>query len=204
MLSWRASISPSVALSRPSSYCSYSSPACSWRSYLATSSGATPLSRPSHGGRRRRRRVRHRPPRPALGDLRDNAGTARPRIAGCDRTAQCRPAPLTHSRLCASPGLARAAWSDGWVWVVGSGRDDYLDLFGDADTMDKQTGTDLRDGKHSYTVRPLLAAFGVTSCVDDLEQRRAPAGNCAQHAEVSEMSRCSRSPSRRRCAVGGR
>ncbi|MFE9727322.1 polyprenyl synthetase family protein [Streptomyces sp. NPDC005794] len=51
------------------------------------------------------------------------------------------------------------------VGNCGQMRDDYLDLFGDADTMGKQTGTDLRDGKHSYTVRALLAA------VDDAERR---------------------------------
>ncbi|MFF9691151.1 polyprenyl synthetase family protein [Streptomyces sp. NPDC014623] len=51
------------------------------------------------------------------------------------------------------------------VGICGQMRDDYLDLFGDADTMGKQTGTDLRDGKHSYTVRALLAA------VDDAERR---------------------------------
>jgi geranylgeranyl diphosphate synthase type I len=51
------------------------------------------------------------------------------------------------------------------VGISGQMRDDFLDLFGDADTMGKPTGTDLRDGKHSYTVRALLAA------VDDAERR---------------------------------
>ncbi|MER7695943.1 MULTISPECIES: polyprenyl synthetase family protein [unclassified Streptomyces] len=51
------------------------------------------------------------------------------------------------------------------VGICGQLRDDYLDLFGDADTMGKPTGTDLRDGKHTYTVRALLAA------VDDAERR---------------------------------
>ncbi|MFE4968669.1 polyprenyl synthetase family protein [Streptomyces sp. NPDC056660] len=51
------------------------------------------------------------------------------------------------------------------VGICGQMRDDYLDLFGDAATMGKPTGTDLRDGKHSYTVRALLAA------VDDVERR---------------------------------
>ncbi|MFM9700397.1 polyprenyl synthetase family protein [Streptomyces europaeiscabiei] len=37
-------------------------------------------------------------------------------------------------------------------------RDDYLDLFGDARTMGKSTGSDLRSGKRSYTIAALLAA----------------------------------------------
>ncbi|MFI1766093.1 polyprenyl synthetase family protein [Streptomyces sp. NPDC020800] len=43
------------------------------------------------------------------------------------------------------------------VGICGQMRDDYLDLFGDAATMGKPTGTDIRDGKHSYTVSALLA-----------------------------------------------
>ncbi|WP_210593718.1 polyprenyl synthetase family protein [Streptomyces sp. GESEQ-35] len=42
--------------------------------------------------------------------------------------------------------------------ICGQLRDDYLDLFGDAQTMGKPTGTDIRDGKRSYTVSALLAA----------------------------------------------
>ncbi|MFJ8885920.1 polyprenyl synthetase family protein [Streptomyces sp. NPDC102402] len=41
-------------------------------------------------------------------------------------------------------------------------RDDYLDLFGDARTMGKPTGSDLRSGKRSYTVVALLAAVSGT------------------------------------------
>ncbi|MBC3840784.1 polyprenyl synthetase family protein [Streptacidiphilus sp. 4-A2] len=44
------------------------------------------------------------------------------------------------------------------VGICGQMRDDYLDLFGNAAAMGKPTGTDLRDGRHSYTVRALLAA----------------------------------------------
>ncbi|MFE2965630.1 polyprenyl synthetase family protein [Streptomyces sp. NPDC059340] len=44
------------------------------------------------------------------------------------------------------------------VGICGQMRDDYLDLFGDAAIMGKPTGTDLRDGRHSYTVRALLSA----------------------------------------------
>lgn len=44
------------------------------------------------------------------------------------------------------------------VGICGQMRDDYLDLFGDATTMGKPTGGDLRDGKHSYTVSALLSA----------------------------------------------
>lgn len=51
------------------------------------------------------------------------------------------------------------------VGICGQMRDDYLDLFGDAAAMGKPTGTDIRDGKHSYTVRALLAS------VDDAERR---------------------------------
>ncbi|MFF1555972.1 polyprenyl synthetase family protein [Streptomyces sp. NPDC058279] len=43
------------------------------------------------------------------------------------------------------------------VGVCGQMRDDYLDLFGDAAVMGKPIGTDLRDGKRSYTVNALLA-----------------------------------------------
>lgn len=48
------------------------------------------------------------------------------------------------------------------VGICGQLRDDYLDLFGDAATMGKPTGTDIRDGKHSYTVSALLSAPSVT------------------------------------------
>ncbi|MEU9379181.1 polyprenyl synthetase family protein [Streptomyces sp. NPDC048255] len=51
------------------------------------------------------------------------------------------------------------------VGICGQMSDDYLDLFGDAATMGKPTGTDIRAGKHSYTVRALLAS------VDDAERR---------------------------------
>jgi len=44
------------------------------------------------------------------------------------------------------------------VGIGGQMRDDYLDLFGDAETMGKPTGTDIRDGKRSYTISALLAA----------------------------------------------
>ncbi|WP_371562476.1 polyprenyl synthetase family protein [Streptomyces canus] len=46
------------------------------------------------------------------------------------------------------------------VGICGQMRDDYLDLFGDSSVMGKPTGTDIRDGKHSYTVSALLAAGG--------------------------------------------
>lgn len=44
------------------------------------------------------------------------------------------------------------------VGICGQMRDDYLDLFGDADTMGKPTGTDLREGRHTYAVVRLLSA----------------------------------------------
>ncbi|MGA4844937.1 hypothetical protein ACOBQB_01070 [Streptomyces sp. G5(2025)] len=37
---------------------------------------------------------------------------------------------------------------------------EYLDLFRDADTMGKPTGTDIRDGRRSYAVSAWLAALG--------------------------------------------
>ncbi|MFJ5263802.1 polyprenyl synthetase family protein [Streptomyces sp. NPDC088387] len=46
------------------------------------------------------------------------------------------------------------------VGICGQMRDDYLDLFGDGEVMGKPTGTDLRDGKHSYAVAALLAVVG--------------------------------------------
>lgn len=51
------------------------------------------------------------------------------------------------------------------VGICGQMRDDYLDLFGDAAAMGKPTGTDIRDGRHSYTVTTLLEA------VDNAERR---------------------------------
>ncbi|MFI5976151.1 polyprenyl synthetase family protein [Streptomyces sp. NPDC051452] len=51
------------------------------------------------------------------------------------------------------------------VGICGQMRDDYLDLFGNATAMGKPTGIDLRDGKHSYTIRALLAR------IDDAERR---------------------------------
>ncbi|MFF5701366.1 polyprenyl synthetase family protein [Streptomyces sp. NPDC012794] len=75
------------------------------------------------------------------------------------------------------------------VGICGQMRDDYLDLFGDAAVMGKPTGTDLRDGKHSYTVRALLSA------VDDAERRvvvaalgdrSCPPENVAAVREIAE------------------
>ncbi|MFF3335105.1 polyprenyl synthetase family protein [Streptomyces sp. NPDC002888] len=48
------------------------------------------------------------------------------------------------------------------VGICGQMRDDYLDLFGDAAVMGKPTGTDLREGRHSYTVSALLSAVDGT------------------------------------------
>ncbi|CAM5395014.1 Polyprenyl synthetase family protein OS=Streptomyces tendae OX=1932 GN=GUR47_05620 PE=3 SV=1 [Streptomyces tendae] len=42
--------------------------------------------------------------------------------------------------------------------ICGQMRDDYLDLFGDAEAMGKPTGTDIREGRHTYTVVRLLSA----------------------------------------------
>ncbi|MDT0611193.1 polyprenyl synthetase family protein [Streptomyces lancefieldiae] len=65
------------------------------------------------------------------------------------------------------------------VGICGQMRDDYLDLFGDAATMGKPTGTDIREGRHSYTVARLLsvasgservvveAALGNPSCTPE-------------------------------------
>jgi geranylgeranyl diphosphate synthase type I len=44
------------------------------------------------------------------------------------------------------------------VGICGQMRDDYLDLFGDAAAMGKPTGTDIREGRRSYTVARLLSA----------------------------------------------
>ncbi|WP_399894287.1 polyprenyl synthetase family protein [Streptomyces sp. BBFR51] len=44
------------------------------------------------------------------------------------------------------------------VGVCGQMRDDYLDLFGDAATMGKPTGADIREGRRSYAVAGLLSA----------------------------------------------
>ncbi|GAA2956315.1 MULTISPECIES: polyprenyl synthetase family protein [Streptomyces] len=46
------------------------------------------------------------------------------------------------------------------VGICGQMCDDYLDLYGDAEAMGKPTGTDLRDGRHSYTVSALLSVTG--------------------------------------------
>ncbi|MDO0910975.1 polyprenyl synthetase family protein [Streptomyces sp. DT2A-34] len=42
--------------------------------------------------------------------------------------------------------------------ICGQMRDDYLDLFGEAETMGKPTGTDIRDGRRNYVVQAILAA----------------------------------------------
>ncbi|MGW7263294.1 polyprenyl synthetase family protein [Streptomyces sp. NPDC054842] len=44
------------------------------------------------------------------------------------------------------------------VGIGGQMRDDHLDLFGDAQTMGKPTGADIRAGRRNYTVHALLAA----------------------------------------------
>ncbi|MCQ4208726.1 polyprenyl synthetase family protein [Streptomyces longispororuber] len=73
------------------------------------------------------------------------------------------------------------------VGICGQMRDDYLDLFGDATALGKPIGTDLREGRHSYTVRALLSA------TDDTERRvlRAALGdpNCPPEtvAKVREI-----------------
>ncbi|MFD9125510.1 polyprenyl synthetase family protein, partial [Kitasatospora sp. NPDC059571] len=66
------------------------------------------------------------------------------------------------------------------VGIGGQMRDDYLDLFGDADAMGKPCGGDLREGRHSYTVRTLLAV------VDGAERRAVEAalGNPSCAAET--------------------
>ena len=46
------------------------------------------------------------------------------------------------------------------VGICGQMRDDYLDLFGDAVTLGKPIGGDIREGKRSYAVSALLAAVG--------------------------------------------
>ncbi|MER5630538.1 polyprenyl synthetase family protein [Streptomyces nitrosporeus] len=48
------------------------------------------------------------------------------------------------------------------VGICGQMRDDYLDLFGDPAAMGKPTGTDIRDGRRSYTVVALLSAVSGT------------------------------------------
>lgn len=53
------------------------------------------------------------------------------------------------------PGLSDYARLIG---ICGQMRDDYLDLFGDAEAMGKPTGTDIREGRHTYTVVRLLSA----------------------------------------------
>ncbi|WP_217168133.1 polyprenyl synthetase family protein [Streptomyces sp. AC512_CC834] len=41
--------------------------------------------------------------------------------------------------------------------ICGQMRDDYLDVFGDAEEMGKPTGTDIREGRHTYAVVRLLS-----------------------------------------------
>ncbi|CAL9664695.1 polyprenyl synthetase family protein [Streptomyces sp. NPDC057387] len=57
------------------------------------------------------------------------------------------------------PGLSDYARLLG---ICGQMRDDYLDLFGDAEAMGKPTGTDIREGRHTYTVVRLLSAVSGT------------------------------------------
>ncbi|GAA2574205.1 MULTISPECIES: polyprenyl synthetase family protein [Streptomyces] len=58
------------------------------------------------------------------------------------------------------PGAHEAELSDyaRLIGICGQMRDDYLDLFGDAEAMGKPTGTDIREGRHTYTVVRLLSA----------------------------------------------
>lgn len=65
------------------------------------------------------------------------------------------------------------------VGICGQMRDDWLDLFGDEETMGKPTGGDIREGRRSYAVARLLstvtgseratveAALGDPSCTPD-------------------------------------
>ncbi|MFD3538426.1 polyprenyl synthetase family protein [Streptomyces sp. NPDC058662] len=83
------------------------------------------------------------------------------------------------------------------VGICGQMRDDYLDLFGDAQVMGKPTGTDLREGRRSYAVAAILAsATGVERAVveaalgagrDDRDRTGATAGGLG--ADASEAVR---------------
>ncbi|MFD9360003.1 polyprenyl synthetase family protein [Streptomyces sp. NPDC060031] len=90
------------------------------------------------------------------------------------------------------------------VGICGQMRDDYLDLFGDAATMGKPTGIDIRDGKHSYTVSALLssvsgadrgvveAALGDPSCTPEtIDAVREIAERCGVTVRMqTDMRRC--------------
>ncbi|QNS05688.1 polyprenyl synthetase family protein [Streptomyces xanthii] len=90
------------------------------------------------------------------------------------------------------------------VGICGQMRDDYLDLFGDAATLGKPIGTDLRDGRHSYAVHALLAA------ADDTERRvlRAALGDPDSPpqtiAEVREIGERRGVPARMQAAMNRR
>ncbi|WP_326701416.1 polyprenyl synthetase family protein [Streptomyces sp. NBC_01754] len=96
------------------------------------------------------------------------------------------------------------------VGICGQMRDDCLDLFGDADLTGKPTGTDIRDGRRSYTVSALLSvvggaeravvesAFGDPSCtpeaiaaVREIAERRGVAekvrAEMRRHAEEASL-----------------
>ncbi|WP_433544426.1 polyprenyl synthetase family protein (plasmid) [Streptomyces sp. CA-294286] len=92
--------------------------------------------------------------------------------------------------------------------IGGQMRDDYLDLFGDAQVMGKPTGTDIRDGRRNYTVHTLLAAstdtekalvesaLGDPDCTDETigavreiaERRGVPARMRSQMQRCAELA----------------
>ncbi|MBV7673019.1 polyprenyl synthetase family protein [Streptomyces halstedii] len=75
------------------------------------------------------------------------------------------------------------------VGICGQMRDDYLDLFGDPDIMGKPVGTDIRDGRRSYTVGALLSVVSGTerALVESaLGDPSCPPGTLAALREIGE------------------
>ncbi|WP_323447812.1 polyprenyl synthetase family protein [Streptomyces yaizuensis] len=68
-------------------------------------------------------------------------------------------------------------------------RDDYLDLFGDAEVTGKPVGTDLRDGRRTYAVNALLDAVEGAERTLVTSALGAPGCDAETVAEIREIAR---------------
>ncbi|MEV7026944.1 polyprenyl synthetase family protein [Kitasatospora sp. NPDC093558] len=84
------------------------------------------------------------------------------------------------------------------VGICGQMRDDYLDLFGDAGTMGKPTGADIREGRRNYAVRAVLVA--ATGSERALVESALGGGACTEEtiAAIRDIARRHGVPERMR------
>ncbi|MFI2779243.1 polyprenyl synthetase family protein [Streptomyces sp. ALB3] len=85
------------------------------------------------------------------------------------------------------------------VGIGGQMRDDYLDLFGDAQVMGKPMGTDIRGGRRNYTVHAILAA--ATDAEKTVVESALGDPDCTESAigAVREIAERRGVPARMRC-----